>query len=534
MSITLLSTKLYIPPQRVDGVSRPHLTKKLLDGLKHSGSFALLSGPAGFGKTTLLSEFVAQFRQGVAWVSLDEGDNDPIQFWTYLITACQSVQKEVGETALALLRSPQPLPDEMVLSNLINDLADLVAEMILVLDDYHTIQNSTIHAGLLFLLEHLPEKVHVVVSTRVDPPWPLARFRVRNQLVEVRAQDLRFNSTEAASFLNQMTGLNLTPENIAALEERTEGWVAGLQLAALSMKGRSDISGFIKAFTGSHVYIAEYLVEEVLQRQPEDVQAFLLQTAFLERLNAGLCEAVTGCRNGQSVLMALHRANLFVVSLDDEGRWFRYHHLFADLLKARLQQSLSAEDIAALHQHASAWYEQAGMMHEAIEHALATKDHSRVVHLLEKIAMQLILQAHIRTVEAWLLSIPSEFLEPSPRINMVFAWMHLLRGTSAQATPYLERLATIFSNPEVTHNDASLQGEWLALQSKLLLMQGNPVESQDLANRALRILPEADTPVRSMVHANLAVAYQQMLDYDRAAEAFQMIVRDAQVMGDYV
>ena len=233
---------------------RPRLTEKLMSGVSTPGGFVLLSGPAGFGKTTLLSEFAVQYQKPVAWLSLDEGDNDPIRFWTYLITACQSVQAGAGEAALALIRSPQTLPNDTAPTILINDLAEMDSDLVLVLDDYHAIQDPSIHASLSFLLEHLPKSLHVLVSTRTDPPWPLARWRARNYLIEIRVQDLRFTSVEAASFLIQTMGLSLSPEDVVALEERTEGWIAGLQLAALSMKGRSDVSGFIQAFTGSHTY----------------------------------------------------------------------------------------------------------------------------------------------------------------------------------------------------------------------------------------------------------------------------------------
>jgi LuxR family maltose regulon positive regulatory protein len=292
MSIAILTTKLYIPRTRPDAVSRPRLISKLLSGVNRQDSFTLLSGPAGFGKTTLLSEFADQLLQPVAWVSLDEGDNDPIRFWTYMITACQVFQKGTGESALALFHAPQPLPDDVIPTILINDLARLDESIVLVLDDFHAIQNPSIHAAFLFLLDHLPGNLHIVLSTRLDPPWPLARYRARNQLVEIRAQDLRFSSEEAALFLDRAAGLNLSDEDLAALEARTEGWVAGLQLAALSMHGHSDITGFVKSFAGSHVYIAEYLVEEVLQRQPENVQSFLLKTSILKRLNAALCDAI--------------------------------------------------------------------------------------------------------------------------------------------------------------------------------------------------------------------------------------------------
>jgi LuxR family maltose regulon positive regulatory protein len=278
---------------RPDAVLRPRLTEMLRTGLNRPGCFALLSGPAGFGKTTLLSEFVGRLPQPPAWLSLDEGDNDPIRFWSYVIAACQTVHKGVGESARSLLAAPQPPPEDAVPTILINDLARLEADLVLVLDDFHVIDNPSIHAALSFLLDHMPENHHIVLSTRSDPPLPLARFRARNRLVEICAKDLRFTSEEAAAFLNQMMGLNLSAADVAALEARTEGWIAGLQLAAISMQGRTDITGFIKAFTGSHVFVAEYLIEEVLSRQAEEVQSFLLQTSILERLNASLCEVVT-------------------------------------------------------------------------------------------------------------------------------------------------------------------------------------------------------------------------------------------------
>jgi LuxR family maltose regulon positive regulatory protein len=384
MSASLLSTKLHIPHTRINAVSRPQLIEKLRSGMTHPGSFALLSGPAGFGKTTLLSQFAVEFQRPVAWLSLEAADNDPIRFWTYLIAACQSVQPAIGESGLALLQTPQSLPDETIPTILINDLVGLENDLVLILDDYHTIQNQAIHSALSFLLDHLPGKLHPVISTRVDPPWPLARFRARGQLIEIRAGDLRFTTAETAAFLNQVMGLDLSAENVAALEARTEGWVASLQLAAISMKGRSDVTGFIEAFTGSHVYVAEYLIEEVLGRQSEEVKTFLMQTSILERLNAGLCQAVTGHAESQTLLKDLYQANLFVIPLDEDGQWYRYHQLFMDLLKARLQQTLSADVIAGLHQRAAAWYAQTGMLPEAIGHALAARDFPHAAQLIER------------------------------------------------------------------------------------------------------------------------------------------------------
>jgi LuxR family maltose regulon positive regulatory protein len=534
MSVPVLSTKLHIPHTRIHGVSRPRLTEKLRTGVAHPGNFVLLSGPAGFGKTTLLSEFAALPQQPpIAWVSLDEADNDPIRFWTYLIAACQTVQSEIGETVLALLQTPQFLPDETIPTLLINDLARLGKDLVLVLDDYHLIHNPSIHIAVSFLLDHLPDNLHLILATRVDPPWPLARFRARNQLIEIRAADLRFTTEEAAVFLNQVMELNLRPEDVAALETRTEGWIASLQLAALSMQGRSDLTGFIQAFTGSHVYVAEYLIEEVLERQSEEVKTFLLQTSILERLNASLCEMVNGRPHSQDVLKYLYQSNLFLLPLDDEGRWFRYHQLFADLLKARLQQTLPAEAIAVLHQRAATWFEQAGMISEAMEHFLAAKDYSHAIQIIGNVALPMILQAHVRTVDGWLQSIPQTYLEQSLEVNMAFAWLNLLRGTFSEATPYVEHLFTLFSSTDMGDQNPSIHGEWLTMQSKLLSVQGKTVESRDMANRALQILPETAVHIRSLIYINQATIYQQMLDYDHAAETFQMIVRDSQTTGNF-
>jgi LuxR family maltose regulon positive regulatory protein len=576
MSASLLSTKFYIPRARPGVIARPRLTEKLLELLDRPGSFALISGPAGSGKTTLLSEWISEkmkdeggrmndqpgegfhsssFRlhpSTFAWVSLDEGDNDPARFWTYLITACQSVQAGLGEEALALLRlNPQALPDETIPTLLINELSALNGDLILVLDDFHTIHNESIHSALAYLLDHLPGNLHLVLSTRIDPAWPLARFRARDQLVELRAANLRFTPDEATEFLKRTPGLNLSPEQVAALEARTEGWAAGLQLAALSMIGRSDIEAFVKAFTGSHTYVAEYLLEEVLGRQPQAVQAFLLETSILERLCAELCDAVIENRDwkleisGQSLISSLYsqqildhllRSNLFILPLDDEGRWYRYHHLFADLLQARLRRAMTSEAVADLHRRAAAWYEGVGMAQEAVEHALAGADYTHAITLIEKIALPMILQAQVKPVDRWLQAFPSEYLPRSPRVDMAFAWMHLLRGTSPQAAAHLERLDAFFSTPGAGGNDPSLQGEWLALKCKLLTMQGKAAESREMAERALQILPASPehAHIRSMVLVNLATAYQQMLDYDRAAEVFHLIVRDAQAAGDYV
>ncbi len=347
MSTQVLATKLYIPPARPQLVPRPRLSERLNEGLRSKPGVTLISAPAGFGKTTLLSEWVAHCGRPIAWISLDEGDNDPARFLTYLISALQSIDANIGAGVLDRLQSPQPPPPESILTTLLNEITDITDPFIYVLDDYHVIDSKPVNQALTFLLEHMPPQMHLVIATREDPDLPLARLRARGTLTELRAADLRFSLPEAAEFLNQTMGLKLSTENIAALESRTEGWIAGLQLAALSIQGQKDTTGFIQSFTGSHRFVLDYLVEEVLARQTERVQTFLLRTSILERMCGPLCDAVLGKENEKAnsesssfILEQLERANLFIVPLDNERRWYRYHHLFADLLRQRLGQSL--------------------------------------------------------------------------------------------------------------------------------------------------------------------------------------------------
>jgi LuxR family transcriptional regulator, maltose regulon positive regulatory protein len=533
MSVPLLSTKLYIPPPRADGVSRQRLTEKMQIGLSQPGSLILLSGPAGFGKTTLLSQFTNQIKGPVAWVSLDESDNDPIRFWSYVVKVCQSGRAELGESALGLLLSSQQLPVETVPSILINDLTGLDCELVLVLDDYHVIHNEAIHTAFTFLLEHQPGKLHIVVSTRVDPPWPLARFRVRNQLVEVRAQDLRFTTEETTSFLNRMMGLDLTIDDVAALEDRTEGWVAGLQLAALSMKGRSDITGFIKAFTGSHVYIAEYLAEEVLKRQPKDIQEFLLKTSLLERLNAGLCEAVTGCEDGQSVLMALKRANLFLLPLDDEQQWYRYHHLFADLLVFRLKQTLPASEIQKLHCLASYWLAQNDLLDEAIHHALMGQDHERASLLVEQVARTMMFTGRVNDLRNWLEALPGAAFDTHLYLKIYRIWIDLLQGKMDLSELALQKMETMLrSLPPSLEND-TLFKEMIVILSHWVALAGNTSRAIHLSQEALGFLPEGDLASRARVFSALAIAYGTEGDVEKADAAFRECLRLAQASKNY-
>ncbi len=360
----LLATKLYLPRPRTHLVPRAHLVERLQQGVERA--LTLVSGPAGFGKTTLLAQWFAESGMPVAWLSLEAEDNDPTRFLSYLIAALQTLDAQIGTTALALLLTPQPPSPEAVLALLANDLVERGGgDIALVLDDYHVITADPVQRGMTFLLEHLPPQLHLILATRADPPLPLARLRAQGQLCEVRAADLRFGTAEAGTFLQEVMGLDLDASAIAILENHTEGWIAGLQLAALSLQGRTDISGFLPAFSGSHRYVLDYLSDEVLARQPAPVQQFLLHTCILERLSGPLCDALIEQEGSQAMLEALERSNLFVVGLDDERRWYRYHHLFAQALRSHLQQA-EPTLMPELHRRASAWYEQHELPAEAV------------------------------------------------------------------------------------------------------------------------------------------------------------------------
>jgi LuxR family maltose regulon positive regulatory protein len=532
MSSLLLSTKTHIPLPRQGGVLRPRLTQRIIQTFEKPGAHVLVSAPAGFGKTTLVSEFAASSQQPIAWLSLDEGDNDPVTFWNYIIKAIQSVHAGLGDSTLALCQSPQPLPPGMIPVSLVNDLVEDGRVLILILDDFHVIDNASIQEEVATLVEHLPESIHLLVSTRVDPPWPLPKMRVRAQLEEIRAHDLRFSTEEADQFLHELAGINLTPHEVKVLDERTEGWAAGLQLAALSLKGRSDVLAFIESLSGVHVYIAEYLVEEVLRQQPDQIQSFLIQTSILKSLTPGLCESVTELPNGLEMLNTLKKSNLFIINLDDQGEWNRYHHLFADLLQARFLKRYSKDEIAGFNQRASRWYLDAGMIQEAIDHALKAEDYQQVECLIEKIALPMILQANIKTVEKWLLAIPHSFVNQSRGILIAFSWLNLLRGTAPQAMVYIEQLRRLFLNLELKTLDSTNLGEWLAIQAEVCIAEGKFEESKELSIEALKVYPSGISPVRSMINISLAKVYQRTYEYEKAVKVFQKIVEYAQQIGD--
>lgn len=427
MAAPLVETKLHVPRRRRGLVERPRLTGRLSRAWE--SALTLVSAPAGFGKTTLLADGLGDTitaGRSVAWLSLDPRDNDPARFWTYLLAALDRAVPGAGADARAMLATTRPTT-EAVLSTLLNSLDGVPGDLAVVLDDYHLVESADVHEGVAFLLEHLPRQVHVVIAGRADPPLPLARLRARGELLEVRAADLRFTADEAAAYLTGTMGLPLTSHDVAALAGRTEGWIAALQLAALSMEGRDDVGGFIAGFAGDDRYIVDYLVEEVLQRQPEDLRTFLLRTSVLTGLTGPLCEAVTGQAGGRTTLETLDRGNLFVVPLDDRRQWYRYHHLFGDVLRARLLDE-QPEHVPHLHRRASEWYAQHGDLPEAIRHAMAAGDHGRAADLIELAMPGTRQMRQEATLRAWLEALPDDVLRCRPALTVGYAGVLLVHG----------------------------------------------------------------------------------------------------------
>jgi LuxR family transcriptional regulator, maltose regulon positive regulatory protein len=453
MSMPVLATKLFVPPPRPLAVQRPRLTAKLDEAIRTARKLTLISAPAGFGKTTLLSEWIAATARTkpdlrVAWLSLEQGDNDPVRFVTYLIAALHAADSTIGSDEHS---AQQPV--EASLTTIINEVALSEHTILLVLDDFQLIEDAAIRDGVAFLLDHLPAPLHVVIASRSDPLLPVARLRARGQLTELRAADLRFTLDEAVDFLTTVMGLTLTRVDVAALDGRTEGWIAGLQLAALSMQQRTDVSGFISAFTGSNRFVVDYLIEEVLEQAPLHVREFLCETAILDRLSGALCDAVTERTDSADMLESLERANLFVVPLDDHREWFRYHHLFADVLKARLRVH-GQEHLAGLHRRASEWYERNNLFDGAVQHAFEAADYGRAARMIEATIPEVRKSRHDATLLAWLARLPAETIERRPVLLVFSAWSSLLRGAIAEVEPLLSRAELLLSAAKAGDADA--------------------------------------------------------------------------------
>jgi LuxR family maltose regulon positive regulatory protein len=512
VSVSLLSTKLYVPHARAKGVSRPRLIEQLNEGLQRK--LTLISASAGSGKSTLVSEWVTRGEQPVAWLSLDEADNEPTRFLAYVIAALQTIMPKIGERVSGLLQSHQPPSTESILTSLLNEIATLPDHFILVLDDYHVVDAKSVDQALTFLLEHLPPQMHLVIVTREDPPLPLARLRARGQLTELRATDLRFTPSEAAEFLNQVMGLNLSAEDIDALEARTEGWIAGLQLAAISMQGHKDVTGFIKSFTGSHHFVLDYLVEEVLQQQSESVQTFLLRTSILDRMCGPLCDAVLldPSAAGQQTLEYLEHANLFIIPLDNERRWYRYHHLFAELLRQRLQQRGGVNEY---HVRASKWYENNGLAFEAFRHAAAANDIERAERLIKRGGMPVHSLPVATAILDWMDSLPKAVLDARPWLWVRSATSTLMAGQVTGVEEKLQAAEEAMQAADVDDKTRDLIGQIAAIRATLARLQYQPDATIIQSRRALEYLRADNMPFRS--RATWALGYGYKLKGDRAS-----------------
>jgi len=440
MSTPLLATKLYVPPPRPEMVSMPHLLRRLDEGLRLGHRLTLVSAPAGFGKTTLLSAWARSLQQPVSWLSLDEADDELHRFLTYLVAALQETDDHIGPAMQELWEAPGRLPVDGLVIGLINSIAAAPAPVVLILDDYQAIGQPEIHQVVTFLLDHCPPQMHLVIASREDPPLPLSQLRARGQIAEIRERDLRFTTQESIVFLNQVMDLELTADEVSALETRTEGWVAGLQLVALSMRDRADTQGFVRSLTGTHRHILDYLTDEVLERQPEQVRTFLLYTSILDRLTGSLCNALTGEENGQDTLELLDSTNLFIIPLDDERRWYRYHPLFRDLLRHYLKQEASNQALVLLHRRACTWLAQHDLKAEALPHAIAGQDLDCAADLIEASAAGPMLRGKVEILNAWLDELPSDLVRARPLLSVIRAWTYHMDGQRDAIEPPSSRI----------------------------------------------------------------------------------------------
>ena len=526
--MTLLATKLLIPPARRHAVLRPRLRERLNTGLQRK--LTLVSASAGFGKTTLLGDWLREGGHAAAWLSLDAGDNEPGRFLTYLVSALQAIAPSLGSGVLAALRSPQPPALEALLTLLLNELAAFDQSVLLVLDDLHVIVEPLLLEALSFVIEHLPPNGHLVIATREDPPLPLARLRVRDQLIELRAQDLRFTHAEAEAFLHQTMGLRLSSEHVTQLETRTEGWAAGLQLAALSLRGQADAEAFIGAFSGSHPFVWDYLFEEVLERQPETIQTFLLRTSILDRLCGSLCEAVLGEGDGDAMLAQLERANLFLVPLDHERRWYRYHHLFGELLRKRQSRG----DLADLHRRASDWYASNGLDLDALHHAAAANDISRAARLVEGNGMPLHFRGAVAPVLSWLATLPPAELDARPSLWVNYASALLFVGRMGDVESRLKAAEAALLGKDADEAIRDLHGHIASIRATLAVGLGQPDVILQQSRLALEFLHPHNLPVRAATSWTLGHAYQRLGDREAAKQAYTEALAQSEALGHAV
>ena len=534
MSTPVIATKLFIPPLRPNAVPRSRLIARLNEGLHRK--LTLISAPAGFGKTTLVSAWVAGCARPAAWLSLDERDNDPARFLTYLVAALQTIAPAMGAGVLGALHAPQPPPTEIMLTALLNDITAMPDNFVLVLDDYHVIDANPVDTALTFLLEHLPPQMHLVIATREDPQLPLARLRAQDQLTELRAADVRFTSAEAAAFLTEVMGLNLAAADIAALEDRTEGWIAGLQLAAIGLQGQHDTTSFIKQFTGSLQFVMDYLVEEVLHQQSANVQTFLLRTSILDHLCGSLCDAVLRdpTASGQATLAYFEHANLFLVPLDNERRWYRYHQLFAELLRQQLHLRTAAsprDGVDELHRRASQWYADHGLEIEAFQHAVAANDIERAERLSEGAGVPLHFRGAAAPVLTWLQSLPTRVLDARPALWVTYASALMMTGHHTAVEQKLQAAEAALHGTEPEDNTRDLVGRIASMRATVAVMQHDVDTLLAQSRRALEYLHPDNLPLRTAATYTLGYAHQLQGDRAAASRAYTDVIAISQSFG---
>lgn len=542
MTTHILSTKVFIPVRRSSVVHRPRLVDALTNGMYRK--LTLITAPAGYGKTTLVSEWLTSSSQPVAWLSLEEADNDPLRFLSYFIASLQTIEKDFGKNLFSILQSSQPPPIESLITFLINEITAMSYPFILVLDDYHVINSNVIDNAISILLERIPPQLHLVIITREEPSLPLARLRVRNQLTEVRAKDLRFSPSEVDEFFERVMELNLTSENIALLASRTEGWVAGLQLAAISMKGHEPDS-FIQSFTGNNQYIVEYLIDEVLHIQSPDIQTFLLRTSILDRFCGSLCDAVMYDENegncyspasSQEILEYLDRSNLFIIPLDNEKRWYRYHHLFAELLRNRLnsKQAGDVDSISDLYLRASIWFEKQGLDIEAFHYAATSKDITRAAHLSEGKGMPLIFRGAVTPVLNWLDSLASKELDNRPALWVMYASALLMTGQLSEVEPKLQEAENAIKSMALDDHLKDLLGHIAAIRATLAVNSHRADIIIAESIRALEYLHPDNLPVRTSTIWSMGYAYQLQGDRMAAGKSYSEALTISQKIGHII
>ena len=524
MNIPILKTKIHCPSPPSKLVRRPLLMQKLNEGLESGKEITLVSAPAGFGKTTCISEWIQSLDLPVAWLSLDPSDDDPGRFLLYLIVALQTIDPTIGQQIETVIRAGQMPPNDIVSATIINGILECDRQFLLILDDFHTIHDNNIFEILKNFLANHPGHIHLVFITREDPPLPLARLRANNKLTEIRAKDLRFTGNDIDAFLKDVMGMKLSMKDIAALEEKTEGWIAGVQLAGISFKDKENPSQLISKLSGSHRFIAGYLTEQVLNHQPKEIREFLFQTAILDKFNSDLCNAVTGCPDSNDLLNHLHNANLFLVPLDDEFQWYRYHHFFVDLLR-ELKTRDETENLKDLHRRASQWYAEAGMVSEAVGHALDAEDYTMAMDLLENHASSMLMQGYAKTVNNWMQTIPDEWRSKSPQTNLAFAWVHLLRGAYSDLTQYID-----YIEPQLDEiRNSSLKAEWLVMKSLILYMDGEIDACMGKVSEALELVQDQNNRVLGLAHYVQAHIFLLRDDYNKAMDTFQKSIQHSRV-----